>query len=191
MNSKNMNQIITYIISGINWEFVISCYGEEEHKLKYIVETTVEKDNKTIKTYKYVKPTIELLQKDLIDLLVLVINKNYQIFYYGHWTIRQIPGFDSKDNYGDSIEVMFTPCRFTVVEEKKHSKENRKNINSSQHFRSAFKNRSTNMIKFDTLLKKEKDTFMLDEMLRNCLDPKNEDYETAAKLRNRLLELKK
>ncbi len=190
MNYENMNDIILHIIEGLNWDFIISCYGEEDNKLKYIVEKNVNNNGISVQSFEYITPTIEILQIELIELIHIVISKKYKTFYYGHWTIKQTAGKEANDNLGDSIEVMFSPCRFVVVEEKKVSKKGRKQENTVQHFKSAFNNRSKNPTKFNELLLNVSNIQVLEEMLDKCLDEKTEDYETASKIHAQLKSLK-
>lgn len=191
MNKDNLSLIVAHVIEGLNWDFIIDCYGPDDHKLKYVVEKVIEKNGKTIKSFEYINPTIELLQQELIELITIVVVKKHQLFYHGHWTIKQISGADMKDQYGDSVEVMFTPCRFTVIEDKKASKRGRKQIQNAPNIKKAFKGRTSNPEKFIHLLNNETNVDILEDMLKFCLDVKTEDYETAGRIHSRLQSLKK
>jgi hypothetical protein len=130
----------------------------------------------------YVVPTIEMLKEELSSIIVTVVENKHKHFCYGHWTVRQT----NVNSYGDSLEVSFTPTRFTVIDDTNRAK---KTSTKKDSLMTLFVNRKTRNDEFIKKLKTENKESDLNKILSICIDEKNQDFETAAIIRNRIIEL--
>lgn len=162
---ENFEKMINDVIEDLDWRMILGFYQKLDltwYGKDLLKKNSLQKRN----------PTIEELQNELRSVCRFAIQKGVEEYVYDNWTIiwldpnncEEDEFFD--DDFGCQLEVLFTPTRSLAFENSVEFCEEQEQITHT-----------------------EMEMVLLEDMLEKAL--KKEDYESASKYRDKILELKK